>query len=321
MSKKYLILEYPHVSKMWCGGLGDRIVGLVSAILLARVSGRELQIKWDYPDMSRIWKIGIPFQPQILESKPSILVWNTIDRRHHFGQILSEKSLDEIWREDVVFLQCNQELASFVYENPCYPELKGLFEMHVTAAYQNVFAFYFVLQKGAYWKSGKTRVGVQLRTGDTSMNCGDHHIFSREVVVDKVLPLIRNFYQEHKFAVKTHEIFFTSDMNCIQQVREAWTPFPIVYQEGPITHLERQGDPEGLGKIVQDLAVLSQADVLIISWHSNLGRVAALMNPSTEVYALSPDLQLGRVTDKAVLTTKHHQHGNQLDAFSVSART
>jgi hypothetical protein len=319
MSKKYLIIEYPHVSQMWCGGLGDRIVGLVSAILLARVSGRELQIKWDYPDMSHVWKVGVPFQPQILDSKPSTLIWNTIDKRHEFGKILSEKSLDEVWQEDVVFLQCNQELASFVYENPCYPELKGLFGMHITAVYQNVFAFYFIVKEPCLWKTGKKRVGVQLRTGDTAMKCGDHHIFSQEMVVTKVLPLVQNFFREHNFAVKTHEIFFTSDMDCILQARKAWAPFPLVYQPGPITHLERQSDSEGLEKTVRDLAVLSQSDILIISWHSNLGRVAALMNSMTEVYVLTPDLRLHQIKDKMLLTTKHQQ-GNQWDAFPESAR-
>lgn len=322
MSKKYLVIEYPHVSNMWCGGLGDRIVGLVSAILLARVSGRELQIKWDYPDMSKVWRIGVPFQPSILDSRPTTLVWNTIDKRHAFGEILSQHSLDETWKEDVVFLQCNQELASFVYNNHIhYPHLQGSFAMHLQAAYQNVLSFYFILKEPCLWKTSKKRVAVQLRTGDTHMQCGDHHIFDRDQVIQKVLPRMKQFFSEHLFTPKTHEIFFTSDMDCIAQVRLQWRPFPIVYTSGPIIHLERQGNKaEGLEKTTQDLAALTQADILIVSWDSNLGRVGALMSNAAQVYVLTSDLQIKPVKDVMQLATKHLSQDHQWDTFPESTR-
>jgi hypothetical protein len=55
-------------------------------------------------------------------------------------------------------------------------------------------------------------------------------------------------------------------------------------------------------------------DALIISSQSNFGRVAALMNSTSEIFAFDLNAQWkGRVSDKQRLCTKHQSSMESLD--------
>ena len=70
----------------WCGGLGDRICGLVSAIAMANLLGRKLLIKWDHPNIQGVFNLDqynyytnpIPLNPV------HIITLDTIDNRFKY---------------------------------------------------------------------------------------------------------------------------------------------------------------------------------------------------------------------------------------------
>jgi len=295
-----------------CGGLGDRLVGLVSAILLAKLSKRTLVIRWDKPNMDAIWENQFRADPNTLRPRKDDIHWNYIDQRFKYRRELTEAMFDKIWpRHRNVYLQGNQEIASFVYGDP------DGFIRDVTQVYADLFTKY-LLVKGAppFYPSPESSLGIQIRAGDTHMKAGHVEYISAEALKKNILPAVVSFIR--KYPRKFASIFVTSDVpNCAALLQEQLEDTAVIVNldnQQLVTHVDRPGASlAGLRKTVADLQTLARCQVQLFSWVSNFGRVAALMgmgigNPELHtIYLHHEGVRIVPVTSITALTTKHQQ--------------
>lgn len=313
----FLVVDF---STGLCGGLGDRIVGLVSGVLLARITRRQLLVDWgDHPSSKYLWQDLHPARPHhpYLATQPT-LEWDCVDQRFRYQTNLSQQPLDQCWKEPVVRLRCNQEIASFVYDNPHYPELKGRFLSDLLAVYSTFWTNLLPPRTPFPPRPSGQFIGLQIRAGDTHMKCGHVEYMSRQYVTEVILP---QCYERLKtqYPPQDYSLFITSDLPCYAEAQKIWAGYNVFSTEGPIDHFERQGQTEGLRKTLTDLYLLSQADVVVFSWQSNFGRVAALMNPTQQVYAIDAQGQWGGpFASKQCLSTKHQTSRDRVDSWPPS---
>ena len=112
----FVIIEYK--TTILSGGMGDRIVGLVSAILLSKALRRKLLIKWDRPNIRPMINLGIYDFYSVRPSITSAMIMDIIDKRAQFKHMFTHDNLIDAWKGRNVVLQCNQELGSFLFQNP-----------------------------------------------------------------------------------------------------------------------------------------------------------------------------------------------------------
>jgi len=322
-----------------CGGLGDRIVGLVSAILLAKLSRRKLVIRWESPNMDAIWENqfrgGAP--PR---KSPNDIRWDFIDQRFKYRRELEKTPLDVLWlRHRNVYLRGNQEIASFAYSGhnggDNDPEA---FLRDITSTYADLFTKYLTVKNLVIPPRGVREeppltLGIQIRTGDTHMKAGHVEYISAEALKTNILPEIVKFIVGWQGPKKIDTIFMTSDFpQCaalLQDQLAAIPDAPIIIShiaDKLVTHVDRPGaSVAGLQKTILDLQQLAACRVQIFSWVSNFGRVAALMglgfanqnnnNPPPELYTLYGN-RIVPVGNNPVavlaLTTKHQQIRDQV---------
>lgn len=93
----YVVIEYER--GVLCGGLGDRIVGLCSAILLARSLKKHLLIKWDSPSIEGVFDLSIYNFYNVNPSIENAVVLHTIDDRFKFEKQLSEHPVHTEWNQ------------------------------------------------------------------------------------------------------------------------------------------------------------------------------------------------------------------------------
>lgn len=299
---KFLVIEFS--TEFGSGGLGDRLVGLTSAILLAKSSKRELIIKWNDPPMDHVWTIKTPYNQAIHGSRSTSQILDCHGTRTTPREYLSTRSLDVMWTASTVWMWCNQEIGSFLYENPYYPHLRGKFYDDLYQAYRSIFTDYIQLKVNPTIQSSKRIVALQLRCGDVYMGCGDFVGFELTKLKSHILPLCYQLVQQ-RFPPDQYALFFTSDIDCTDMMRQIFGDYELLYHDGIITHFDRQGNHDGVVKTVMDLQVMCNVDVLIFSWHSNFGRVAGLTSPSTtQLFALTSQGQCASVS-RTKLHSKH----------------
>jgi hypothetical protein len=271
----YVVIEYER--GVLCGGLGDRIVGLCSAILLARSLKKHLLIKWDSPSIEGVFDLSIYNFYNVNPSIENAVVLHTIDDRFKFEKQLSEHPVHAEWNQKNVWLRSNQELAYFLYQNPHL--LKGHnYNEDMIRTYRSIFSVYLKPVNMFVKNISEPYIGIQVRTGDAYMNVGSHKpIENIPLVVENVSRYIKNC------TLRLKTIYVTSDHPDVTQLFKNELPsYNIVDMPDSKSHLERSNiDTYKFKSIVSDLLTLSRANFLIISSKSNYGRIAALTSTTS----------------------------------------
>ena len=273
ISKKtnFLIIWYDH----WCGGLGDRICGLVSAIMMAKILQKKLLIKWDHPPIQGVLNLGEYNYYQYLDDPNinlSTELLDTIDQRFKYQNLLSVQPVLQKWEHKNLMLKCNQEIASFLYQNPHV--VTGSFEDEIMATYQQIFSVYLRPMGINNILSSLPRpyLGLQLRTGDANMGVGLHQpVKDLQYVLNKISIWIKTTPYQN--------IYLTTDHPRAKQVLQDLLPQHRLFDTPQSRiHLERSSaNTLQLQSLINDLLTLMSADQLLISTYSNFGRLAALM--------------------------------------------
>lgn len=314
-SMSYVIIQYD----TWCGGLGDRIVGLVSAVILARALNRNLLIKWDYPDIRNVFDLG---SFNYYSSRPSLsnaVHLDTIDNRFKYEKQLSQNNIIQEWKGRQVVLKCNQDIAFFLYQNPHINHL-GSYSTDLSQIYRTIFSNYLRPKQSSTLSSiSRPYIGVQLRTGDAYMGVGDHRPVHD---LQKVLQQIVNKIQTQ---TSSKTIYFTTDHPNAKDSLSSMLGLSYTVHSTPSSriHLERsKTNSDQLRALIMDLLTLSQSDVLIISTYSNFGRLAALMAPlGVPIFGFSPPTF--QITPLSVnsLFTKHPSNISGMANISTPVHT
>jgi hypothetical protein len=305
-SKTYVVIEFPRGS--WSGGLGDRLVGLVSAIMLAEVLQKSLLIKWDSPSIHGVLDLT---SYNYYLSRPSLaqaISLHTIDNRFKFQHVLGSQPIHEQWKNLNVWVKCNQELGQFLYQNPHLAHLRRTtYEAHTLSCYQRLFST-FLIPVGIKNVQHTPTVAIQLRTGDAHMGVGDHRPIKN---VSATLQWLAQ-HVGRQFPSASSIYFSTDHPTAIHEFRRhlsQYTSCQVYHNAQSQVHLDRSNVAEHQFKaLITDLLTLTQAQHLIISSYSNFGRLAALIaSPSSnrKVYGFSADLHVNLITNLHALFTKH----------------
>jgi hypothetical protein len=280
----FVIIEYP--KHVLTGGLGDKIVGLVSAMCIARVLGRKLLVKWDYPSINGIIDLGSHNFYHYNPSLHGVIELDTIDNRFKYQQLLTQQPLQHLWKNKNILLRCNQELGFFVYHNPHVS--KGRNYVHeMLDCYKQVFTTILRPIGPNTIHVPKPYIGIQLRCGDKYMGVGGHQPVSN---LNQVLYPLSTYLKTH-FQFIPYIYLTTDHPHAKQELQQLLNSSSFTLYDTPASriHFERtHTHPQQLKPLLDDLLTLIHAEYLIISAYSNYGRIAALISGQTNILGFNP---------------------------------
>ena len=271
-----------------CGGLGDRIVGLISIKVMSKLLNRNFYICWDKEDVTKYVNYTKYDFNLLSNISNDVEEYNYIDNQLGLTNYLT-------YNDDVIFpnliskFYLNQEISQYLHQNKLYKDADYLYNIYET--YKSLYSD--ILQPTEYLLEKINKlicnkhniIGIQLRCGDTYMktNIGEQYdVGISKNIISKLLK-IKEFC-EQKY--KNYYIFITSDYDEIyEKTMQVFNISNIIYNNELIQHIDRPAINEDISKVFVDNYILSQKTVeLFISNHSNFGRVAALSCIHENIY-------------------------------------
>lgn len=271
------------------GGYGDRIVGLISCKLIAKVLNREFKILWTkenvkpYINYSR-YDFGKN------DSKKLVLI-NSLDNQ----QLLKDQLINDkvVLPEKAYKFYLNQEIAQYLYKNKNFSSLN--YYDDILEQYSNLYSNILIpteysqkIIKSLVSQDNSNVVGIQIRAGDAyieNMNKKTYAPIKNEETIYEIFKKIK-FDIDSKYS--NYRVFITSDHSNVYHIaRKYWASDKIIYFNQKIQHIDRSltGD---FSKVYIDNYILSQLTTsLYISTYSNYGRIAALSAPHSNVFSLA----------------------------------
>ena len=273
------------------GGYGDRIVGLISAKMIADIQKRKFAILWNKEDVSKYINYRT-YDYIILAPVKKITTINCIDRQHALKEHLmtSEKPLpDSVYKMNI-----NMEISQYIYANPKFSGrdfLADIYRLYSTL-YTDILPPTTRVSKmiNTLMVSTGPVIGIQIRAGDAyiATNPGESHapIKNPDVNISLFLYGIKK-HADAEYGENRYRIFMTSDYENIMQIAgDVWSADRLIYFAEKVQHLDRVNTGE-FSKFYIDNYILSQkTNRLYISDYSNYGRIAALSAVHSDVYSL-----------------------------------
>ena len=103
----------------WMGGLGDRIVGLISVKLISTLLNKNFFINWTRENINEIIDISkYDFQKQNLDVKNfrNVKIMNG-NFRIPFIQFLENGTISDFQKTNNILFHCNFECSKFLFNN------------------------------------------------------------------------------------------------------------------------------------------------------------------------------------------------------------
>lgn len=303
-----------------CGGLGDRIKGIVSAYLWALIANRTFLIRIDRPcEFDQLYEpnnFAIDWNGRRNETFErydmiEINVDNSFKSRFHklnFTLLYQKKKL--------IVLKSNRNLAESISKtihSSIRARVKKLGfdpqKLDIPYTFKHIYNFLFKLTPHLNLKY-KSFLSKAKPHNDTKLICaqiriGKHRHFYKRKYVDiyaqsesnskRYWDIIREKFLAHMLS-ENYKIFITTDSEMVHQ--EALREFgidKIVFNEGPFNHVDflenTQDDCTNIEKSILDFHSLQNCDMAVIS-RSQFGRIGLWNrdNPLKEVYAYNNEL-------------------------------
>lgn len=313
MAGEYIAIYYPKNAII--GGLGDRIVGLISCHMIAKLMNKEFAIYWkkenvrkylDYSkyDITRRNTGNVKFQilncidpSQVKKYKPRFQ-----NIKKTFGNIL--------------FL-ANMEISQYFYSNPHLLPLGDfgsrmeLYKREILKSYSSLWRDILkptqylkerigeILRGGEEGEGGEGDeeeavpiIGIQIRAGDKYMVTNKRETHSPIKDPENEIPAILREVKNHiERNIGEYKIFLTSDyQRAFDFAKEVWgreEEGRIYYVDDVVQHIDRTAVKDDMSKIFMDAIILSQyTNRMYISGYSNFGRIAALSSNHNEIFDL-----------------------------------
>ena len=301
-----VVIVYDHILH---GGLGDVIVGLVSALCLSTFLNRRLIIKWDKPDINGVFDLGNHnFYKSPITLDRNIITLDTIDNRFKYESLLSSQNLLGLWTGRNLLLRCNQDIGVFLYKNPHFSTNNRNYNTDMLNYYQQIFTVILKPNPVIFeYKLNipKPYIGIQLRTGDAYMGVGDHQpVKDVNFVVSKLARWVQA-QQQYK------SVYLTTDNSTVKSLLQAQLPNHAVFDiPASRFHSERSSSTTNkMQNLISDLMFLMSADLLVISAYSNFGRIAALMSKTNKpIMGFYPPIFDVITLSKPSLFSKHESN-------------
>jgi len=305
-----IIISYDKIS---LGGLGDRIIGLISCKLIAKLLNKKFYINWvkenikEYIDYS---KYDYELQKINLDSNLSIKHYNYIDNQQGLKSYLTNET--NLFPDDINIFNLNQEISQYLYKNKIF-EGQDYFN-DIIYEYKNLYIDILrpsetLMKKINNFTDNKPNIiGIQIRTGDFYMitNIGEsYRVFGN--LVPELTQILKNIKLNCDRTFTNYNIFLTSDYSDIYNIASMiWNDHVLIYNNDIVQHIDREQVQNDISKIFVDSYILSQCThSLYISNCSNFGRIAALSCNHDNIY----DLYCSKL-DKKTLLSKHETYHN-----------
>lgn len=293
-----------------CGGLGDRLVGLISVATIANLLQRPFYIIWDKEDITPYFNYE-KYNYRLLKDKPKsnqCRIFNSIDNQKKYKSDLMSKDVSKMFDSLVNICMNNQEISQYVYCNPLYKEKKGDYLKDIMGNYQKLFTEILVPTKLIKDKiqsicgTHKTIIGIQFRCGDMFMKTNPYERHKTGLAdtlkdkLQKIKLLVRG--------VKGYKIFITSDHpHAYTFCCQVFGRENVLYNSDMIQHLDRKTVQKDFSKTFVDCLILAQkTQYLFITECSNFGRIAALTCSHDVIFN-----ENGDKLEKKKLLSKHER--------------
>tara|TARA_B100000965_G_scaffold44498_1_gene32586 strand:- start:126 stop:1040 length:915 start_codon:yes stop_codon:yes gene_type:complete len=269
------------------GGLGDRVVGLISIKLISKLLRRPFYILWNKEDIKEYIDYS-EYDYELLEpSNGSIRLYSYIDNQKGLKDYLLKSN--NLFPDDINLVHTNQEIAQYLYKNKTYSDNDYLDDIlsEYKGLYTNILKpTPFLSNKiKALIKNKDNIVGIQIRCGDCHMdtNKGESHKIRFN---DKIPNILNKIKTKCDSLIDDYYVFLTTDsIGVVNHLKLIFDESRIIYDDTTIQHLDRKSIDDDNSKIFSDNIILSQKTrLLFISKHSNYGRIAALSANHDNIY-------------------------------------
>ena len=258
-----------------CGGLGDRITGIISTKFIADKRNKDFFIVWDKNNISDF------FDFKTCDFPESQNVHYLIDKNQDFCLDYFKKNLLD---EKINIIRTNQHISRYFYK---YEEN---YEQKILDYYDSFFEKILLPKKDFLDKvesicQNKELVGIQLRLGDRVMKNVSHGLGaeffgeSKEDIefINSILEGIGKKCTEEKL------IYVTSDCDKIYSLAKDILGIErIIYYKDETNHIDFEGK---IDKTLIDFYILSKkCKKLYIEPASRFGRSSALISKTEDIY-------------------------------------
>lgn len=288
---KYIVYECGLPGTL-SGGFGDRLVGIVSTLSICKATGSTFLIKWHDTNMSEYFDYE---KYDYFKQNISGTVLNYVNHSSsELFEIFSTKNIDDLFNADIILFNTNQNITEALCTNILYKDIMGKYETCIKTIYESILNEYLkpkqniIEEVRALLSVDIKTVGIQLRFGDYFMDNDkkqighNTHNTSLGKNIENIFPFINdiiNTYSDYK-------IFITSDINIKPMLNYLSCPHNILYYDMLPTHIERSIDKNGIIKSFVDFIMLCNCHILFISYESNFGRCAGLMNQHNNIHCV-----------------------------------
>jgi len=289
----YLTIDYINKQDL-SGGLGDRIFGLISCLMIAKYLNRKLLIKWDYPDVSHILDYDNFYDYKITGTTTKIDVGT---RPEYSRNIFIDPNIVENTKSyQNILVKTNFNSGQYIYLNPTLGLDKSLYDKDLKEFYTDLYVKYLrpkgLLKNGLNFyqsifddtrtRHNKKIIGIHLRCGSKLFG-GETYLYS-ESDADLLIPNILKFMLDKNFNSDEYSIFLLTDHEYLKnRFYHYFVEYEIIYVEGNIIHIDKTNTTNGLDKIFLDQIMLSRTDLMIMP-DSNLSRIARVINYKNPCY-------------------------------------
>lgn len=276
--------------KYGSGGYGDRIVGMLSIFTVANLLNRKFLIKWESPNISDSITINPEYDyhqfEDILKGK-SIKNYHIMNKSGKMG-FLRNIDLEKYFPEDVSIVQINNEWVKELQFNPLYKDKINYLET-IDEFYKDFYGKIFIPTKNIVDEiqilniDYNNTLGIQIRTGDQGMTKSGATLLLKNMNI-----VCKDIVDHINILFPNNPIFLTCDNSEIYTIfKELCKDREIIYNDKPILHLDKNKVNSGLEKVFVDNIILSNLKYLLISLHSNFGRIAAMMSKSEVLHSIN----------------------------------
>jgi hypothetical protein len=280
-----LVIQYD--KNHYLGGLGDRIIGLISIKLISKLLKKNFCISWTKENIKKYLNYEKYDYELLRGTKNNVKVCDSIDNQTKLKKYLMTSTI--LFPYGVTLFRLNTEVSQYLYRNRLFK--RENYFRDILNEYRSLYTDIliptdYLLDRVDKLVAGKRNiVGIQVRCGDVYMNARQIYVTGYAKNVGARLTSIKCMC-ERKFG-GDYSVFFTTDnAKIVSDVYDAFGKSRVIYEDSCIQHLDRKSVDPDMAKVFIDNYILSQRTMLLlISTNSNFGRVAALSSNHSNIYS------------------------------------
>ena len=269
------------------GGFGDRVFGAVSTFILAYVNDYQFRIE-NFNPVSFVEIFQSPYQWWLTDWKEIPMKRGRLNLESVYdfnSDIFSKGVIEDYFPEsDCISVYANQNFISYIFQNELYRSKllrEGITEdnafqyaMNYIFELEDEYKKNYVFLKHKLLMGSNHMVGVHLRT---NWNWRDVPEID-DATVDRFVDAINTYSQKN-----SRILLCTDHTPLVNVIKNRLPQYDIKTVKGEPVHLAKNAkhDITDLLKIVYEILLLADSDILIGSYWSNFTRISALkrLNP------------------------------------------